>query len=270
MSKYTTEVRFICETYAGYDESQGERKVDEIIEEARGHIFDYYPIFDEAYRPVLERKILRHYYTREIGLETVGLWKLHLNTKMQEIMPYFNKLYVANNVEFNPFYDIDLTRQHEGQVYTDVVEGENASTDTFTNSESNDSSSSTYETSGSSTSNADNINKFSDTPQGGLEGLREDRYMSSASMDENNTNTSDSRTSTEDANSTAESSSNGNSSTARNLNRDVNTTDNYVERVFGKQGVTSYSRLYKEYMDSIINIDLRVIDALAPLFMNIW
>ena len=82
MSIYTTEVRFICETYAGYKESQGYDKVNEIVASAQSKIFELYPIFDESYRSVLNTKILRHYYTREICAETVGLWKLWLNNKM--------------------------------------------------------------------------------------------------------------------------------------------------------------------------------------------
>ena len=57
-----------------------------------------FPIFDENYRSVLETKILRHYYTREIGFETVGLWKHYLKTKLNEIMPKYNKLYEASIV----------------------------------------------------------------------------------------------------------------------------------------------------------------------------
>ena len=72
MSKYTTEVRFICEHYAGLDESEGYANVEEIIERARPKVFDFdYPIFDSSYKPILETKILKHYYTREIGFETV-------------------------------------------------------------------------------------------------------------------------------------------------------------------------------------------------------
>ena len=55
MSKYTTEVRFICEQYAGLDESVGYNDIDEVISKSRAKVFDFnYPIFDEAYRPVLE------------------------------------------------------------------------------------------------------------------------------------------------------------------------------------------------------------------------
>lgn len=115
MSKYTTEVRFICERAAGYDESVGYDKIEEILEESWNKVFDFsFPIFDEDYRPVLCKKILKHYYTREIGFETVGLWKLKLNMLMNEIMPYYNKLYESEKIEFDPFRDADYYRDHEG------------------------------------------------------------------------------------------------------------------------------------------------------------
>ena len=113
MSKYTTQVRFICETAAGLSESEGQTSVKQIIAAAIPSVFDFdFPIFDESYRNVLETKILKHYYTREIGLETVGLWKLKLDTKLNEIMPFYNQLYKSELIEFNPMYDVDLTRDH--------------------------------------------------------------------------------------------------------------------------------------------------------------
>lgn len=109
MSKYTTEVRYICESYSGVIESQGYLKVDDIIGGAIDQIFDFdFPIFDESYRDVLCAKILKHYYTREIGAETVGLWKLWLNTRLNEIMPYYNQLYLSAQLEFDPLHDTDL------------------------------------------------------------------------------------------------------------------------------------------------------------------
>lgn len=114
MSKYTTEVRFICETEAGYDESKGYNNVDSILNVACPKIFSFnFPIFDESYRLPLEKKILKHFYTREICEETYGLWKLRLDAKMNEIMPYYNKLYESELLKFNPLYDVDLTTQHD-------------------------------------------------------------------------------------------------------------------------------------------------------------
>lgn len=116
MSKYTTEVRFICEHSAGLTDSAGYSSVDEVIGKAIPKVFSFnFPIFDESYREILCRKILKHYYTREICEESVGLWKLRLDTRMNEIMPYYNQLYKSELLEFNPLYDTNLTRTSQRQ-----------------------------------------------------------------------------------------------------------------------------------------------------------
>ena len=63
MAKYTTEIRSICEHYAGLTESTGFEDVDDIIEKSRSKIFQNYPIFNENHRAELEHKILKHYYS---------------------------------------------------------------------------------------------------------------------------------------------------------------------------------------------------------------
>lgn len=162
MSHYTTEVRYICETYAEFTESQGYNKVDEIIAKSRAKVFDFdYPIFDEAYRSVLETKILRHYYTREIGAETVGRWKLFLQATMNEIMPYYNKLYESELINFNPMHDVDLYTEHEKN-----GEGETSST---INAEINE----------------DKWRYYHDTPQGGITGLQSLKYLTEAERNDN-------------------------------------------------------------------------------------
>lgn len=155
MSKYTTEVRFICETAAGLTESAGASKIDEIITKAAPVVFNFdWPIFDEAYRLGLEEKILRHYYTREIGEETVGLWKLRLEDRLNLVMPKYNQLYESAKLEFNPFYDVDYTRQGTNS-------GEGTS---------------------SGTTNSTGNNMHSDTPQNGLESVLNGEYLSDADV----------------------------------------------------------------------------------------
>ena len=159
MSKYTTEVRFICETASGLSESKGYSDVEQIISTARSTIFDFnYPIFDENYRPILETKILKHYYTREIGEETVGLWKLRLNTRMNEIMPYYNKLYESELIEFDPMSNFNFKRES-----TRNIEGGGENT-----SESG------------TTSETTNWDKYNDTPQGSVGNLDSDSYLTNA------------------------------------------------------------------------------------------
>lgn len=159
MSKYTTEVRFICENYAGLVESVGYSNVDEVIEKSWEKVFDFYfPIYDENYRQVLCSKILRHYYTREIGEETVGLWKLRLHARMNEIMPYYNKLYTAWANEFNPLHDTDLTREH--------TLDRTGRTDGKQNSETEN--------------NGTSRDLYSDTPQGSLQNIDNETYLTNA------------------------------------------------------------------------------------------
>ena len=227
MSKYTTEVRFICESLAGYDESVGFGGVDGVIEGARDKIFDFdYPIFDEAYRKVLETKILKHFYTREIGAETVGLWKLWLNTRMNEVMPYYNQLYKSELLEFNPLYEVDITREQTRK--TDGTKKD------------------TGETVGATTSK--NNNYYSDTPQGGVSNLENLSYLTNATLDTGNSSTNATST----------------------LDSVVNNTEEYLERVKGKQSGTSYAKLLKEYRTTFLNIDLLVINELNDLFLNLW
>lgn len=116
MSKYTTEVRFVCEQKAGLHESMGCDNVDEVIRNSWDKIFTTRcTFFDEDYREGLCSKILKHYYLREIGAETVGVWKLWMNTKLEEIMPYYNLLYKSALLDINPLLDVDYTKTHEGE-----------------------------------------------------------------------------------------------------------------------------------------------------------
>ena len=135
MSKYTTEVRFVCETLTGEDSMKGYNDMERIVNEAAPLIFQNYPIFDENYRNVLNTKILRHFYTREIGFETIALWKYKLNAKMYEIMPGYNIMYKAmaqlDNV--NLFDDTDLNTKHDGNEKTNTEEN----TEFNSNSEDN-------------------------------------------------------------------------------------------------------------------------------------
>ena len=250
MSRYTTEVRFICETASGLDESKGYRNVNEIIESAIPSIFDFsFPIFDENYRMVLEKKILKHFYTREIGEETVGLWKLRLDTKLNEIMPYFNKLYLSELLEFNPLYTTDLTRKKDNKV-------DNESDGTV---ESENHSESTSSGTGSGESSNTSVDKFSETPQGALTNVENGTYLTNARITEDSGESS-SETSNESATDGSGKVVSGSTSS---------TTEDYLEHVVGYES-RSGSKLLKEYRETFLNIDMLVIGELEPLFMQLW
>lgn len=272
MSKYTTEVRFICETAAGYDESQGYDKIEEIISAARSHIFDFaFPIFDEAYRSVLEIKILRHFYTREIGAETVGLWKHFLCRKMNEIMPYYNKLYQSELLEFNPFYDVDYTREgsRDGSGLKNTTDTESTSRNKSGSGSSTDSG--TERLNIKDEPKTDAWEYYSDTPQGAVGDLASMDYLTNAThniVSGEGSNRDDVTTFGKKVNTTDTETETGNrSGTGKETST---TTEEYLERVHGKQGSTPYSELLQKYRETFLNIDMQVINDLEPLFMSLW
>lgn len=286
MSKYTTELRYICERAAGLDESVGFDDVKNVLEQAAPVIFDFdFPIFDEAYRLPLEIKILRHYYTREIAAETVGLWKLWLEDKMNIIMPYYNQLYRSELLEFNPLYDVDITRDHTKDV---AGEGENAETTTSERDRTDVTDGTTVGTGnttdtstrqGSDTSNRWDL--YSDTPQGGLNGLIDDddpltvnNYLTNArrNIDSNahneTINASGTTSNQTDVDTTVTTNDDFSGSTS-GTNSFTNTED-YLEHVRGKQGGISYSKMLTEFRETFLNIDKMIINELAELFFNLW
>ena len=91
-----------------------------------------YPIFDEAYRPKLNQKIINHFKFREIGAETPALFIFFLNRKMDEIMEYYNQLYKSALIEINPLIPIDYT---EVMAHITVGEGETNASDLAINSD---------------------------------------------------------------------------------------------------------------------------------------
>lgn len=253
MSKYTTEVRFICENSAGLSESEGADNVDSILDKCWNKVFNFdFPIFDEKYRQVLCRKILKHYYTREIAHETVGRWKLALNAKLNEIMPYYNQLYKSELLEFNPFYDVDLTRSREGS---------GTSNRTSNNTETNSGTSKNV-SSGSGTSNTDTLNRFSDTPQNSMDtqGITDSVPLTTVTkVNEDNTTTNENTdTLTRYDNKTGRGTEN------------INNTDKYIETIKGKQGTENYSSLLKKFRETFLNIDMMIIEDCSDCFFTLW
>lgn len=280
MSKYTTELRFICEQQAGLYESEGYNSISDIIEKARPSIFNFdYPIFDEEYRNVLETKILRHYYLREICAETVGVWKHFLETKMNEIMPYYNKLYGSELIKFNPMYDVDLTTDHNKQ-----LNGTRSETGTIKETEKVDAEREIKENGGTNTYGTNTVNNnekndhwdiYSDTPQGGLNGVRTEEYLTNArhiTDDKTGSTATTTINNEEEINKTT----NGNEdiNRTRNNNNTKNGTlkdiEDYIQHVQGKTGGTSYSKLLEEFRNTFLNIDVKIINDLSDLFFNLW
>lgn len=301
MSVYTTELRYICEHDAGLTESVGLNQIDDVIAACRSSIFGSYPIFDEAYRPTLETMILKHYYMWEIGAETVGLFKLWLNERMNEIMPKYNLMYSALDfikARATPFDDTDLQTTHEGQDDTigsstgsvRAEDNENSSREeqeagSRSESETGASENTTNNASASNQNNTtDHLNKYADTPQGGLSGLLNDTYLTNATKD-NGTDATVTSASAAAASSGSDSRERaGTDSRARtgtdqresakneqhNETNAVQNVRQYVEHVTGRRGGQSFYSEFYTMIEKLKSIDQMIIRDLQDLFMGVW
>lgn len=291
MSKYTTEIRFIVETKAGLKESVGASKINEILEKAIPEIFNFdFPIFDETYRTLLEKKILRHFYTREIGFETFGLWQINLETKLNEIMPLYNQYYKSTLLEFNPLMDIDLYTKADTKFDSTSI-GDSKSDSTSKSSGTDDSNTinnttidGTGKTTSTNTSKNDgsstDYDKYSDTPQGSLTNVQNDKYLTNARMKNNShedtttengtVNTTDKTTNKTTGEVHGKNTSSGNINTNVTTNNKINNINDYLQHVSGKTSTRSYPQMIKEYRDIFLNIDMMILNDLEELFFQLW
>lgn len=279
MSKYTTEVRFVCESKSGLENSSGADNVDEVIAGAWNKIFTCKaPFFDESYRSVLCQKILKHYYLREICCETVGIWKLWMNERLETIMPYYNQLYESELIKFEPLNDINLTRKHERTIDgSEVRNGETSDTANGTREVTGTNDTKETETGKTTTSASSNGTKrdlYSDTPQGAITGLENENYLTNArkitdgvtSSGNENTNT----TRNVDNNYTENETTNNTKNGTNKVTGTSNTTEDYLETLVGKQGSVTYSKMLMEFRDTFLNIDMMVINEFKDLFFGLW
>lgn len=295
MAEYTTQVRTICESYLGMTEPGGYDKTSDIIRQSAPLVFDFsFPIWDENYRLTLECKILKHFYMREIGAETVGLWKLWLDEKMNLIMPYYNELYKTTVLKFNPLYDVDLRTEHDGsgtrkganttnEDRRNTMEGNRKGSNLKQDDDSRKSGSSlASENNNSLTHTGSNTSKYSDTPQGSITDLEKDKYLTNATIegdsynDKSKNNANEVRQNSEDSNKLSltnygEQNGENNQGNLSRINQEkVDTTDKYIQHVVGANGNRTYASKILELRKAIINIDAMIIEELNELFFGLW
>lgn len=293
MSKYTMQLRYLCEMMAGLTESTGDYTA--VINASYGKII--HPdtaLYDPAYAPVLYKKILRHYYFDEIAHETAAQFIMRLNTKLDEILPYYNQLYTSAALEFNPFYDVDYTKNGNSKDNNTInrTRTDNLSalrTDNLSALRTDDLTA--LRTDNLQSKRTDNLKShsesldwdtFSDTPEGSLSGVDNNSYLTTArkiDSEADGTNTGD-----QTMNNTG-TQTNKNSGTQKTDNTGTQKTDNtgtqtnndiirnindYYEHVVGKMGTTDYSTLLTRFRDTFLNIDMMIIEELHNLFMGVY
>ena len=148
----------------GTKEEYDYTKIKDLAKEGRNVIFNFdYPLSQNVSRETFETTILNHYLMRRIGFETVTAFRIALDSKLNEIMPLYNKMFdgLANWSIFN-----------DGETITKTgTDNRTAQTSTSAQNQS--------------TTNTTSDRRSSDTPQSQLENIQNASYVTNYSYDTN-------------------------------------------------------------------------------------
>lgn len=166
MAKYTFELRELVSTF-GEDEVKkwftdwelGDFLTKEEIEviESRG----------TWSKDKLAKRIIDHYFTREVGTDAVGQFRLFVKDKMNEVMETYAPLIYSASIEYDPLVNVNFTETYSGN--------------TVNSSQSN------------SQSKGSGLTVNSDTPQGQISKsqILQGRYASSTGANETDNTVND-------------------------------------------------------------------------------
>lgn len=167
MAKYSMELRKVCDYYTR-EEVEKWFKNYELTDFLRPDEIDSIENANIWSKDRLAKKIVDHYFMREIGFETPALFKHYAMVTMQEIMEEKLPLIYSSSIKYDPLVNVDYTEKFERS-----LEGS-----ANNNGES------------SSNSSSDSLNINNNTPQTRIskQNLNDGIYASSVNQNESSIN----------------------------------------------------------------------------------
>lgn len=232
MATYTVELRKICEIYTRpvVESWFKDYKLSDYLLPDQLEVLNKTNIWNKE---KLAKKIVDHYYMREIGFETPELFKHYAKLTMNEIMESKLPLIYTTALEYDPLVNVDFTETFNR---TTEGEGENKG-----NSKSD------------SKNNASGLNINSDTPQGEInkENILKGNYATNTSASETESNITDETNTT---------------SSLTNKNK-----EEFTRHLKGNQGISAtYQAMIKQFRENIVSVDREIINELQTLFMGLY
>ena len=177
MSKYTMELRGVCKFF-GRDVVESWFKDYELSDYLTPDEIEVINSRGTWSKDKLARKIVDHYYLREIGMETPEMFRLYAKIMMQELMEEKLPLIYSASIKYDPLVNVDYQETFERNIGT------------------------TGEANSNSNSNSSGISVISDTPQGQInkEEVLAGSYASNVNASETETGVNDSSTTSSDTN----------------------------------------------------------------------
>lgn len=208
-------------------------KISDLWQNARVKIFDFnYPLTQNLSREIFEHNILNHYLMRRINYDTVTLFKIMLENKLNEIMPKYNMLW-DSQINWDIFKSGTTTREYEDRTTS-------ANTTNSTSTGKNDNTSSTDS---NSIVNMTNSDSKSDVPQGLLDDVKNNQYVSEYDY-------------------TVNDSTSNTSGSSKTLTNTTNTAENVTNSTDNKSIKETVTRTADNELDILLRYQSE--------YMNIW
>lgn len=275
--------------------------IQEKIEVGRAELFDFpYPIFDKSYKRILETNIIRKFYFREIGFETEQMFKFHLESFMQLNMPYFNRLFETELLDYDPLINSEMKLTHTRK----KDKGQKDITDSTRDREGLTLNTGSGEGSANSNAYSKNLgtnqtkelnenddferNVRTDTPDKrlqiatGSKGTGVIEYASDIQEDvkkdvENKARRVETSDTNNQSGSQADKSSyqgkvddKSNIKSNEKLDSEIKELEDFVQNRVGKIGTDTYSEMIEKYRNSFIRVENMIHREMSDLFMMIY
>lgn len=233
MSRYTTSIKDILESFLTQEELYSDLQVNDIIAKTKDNFFNFafaWYASDNTGLDDFERDFLLRYYNNYIGFETLGMFKTAFNARLNMDMPKYAAIFSAMAKGYDPLINHSMYHKYSH--------------------ESNESGTNSYSDSGETNVKSDNNYQSidSDNPQ---VTFAQNDYASAMTRGENNTTNS----------STGSSSHSGEDT--KHIERSENTHD------YGLTGKTQVEAI-AEFERQYINLNKTIIESCRDLFLKVW
>lgn len=232
MAKYTIELRKVCDIYKR-EEVEKWFKSYELTDFLTPEQIEIITNANIWNKDKLAKKIVDHYFMREIGFETPALFSHYAKVTMQELMEEKLPLIYSSCIKYDPLINVD---------YIETFEREQEGT-ASNNGESNS----------NSNSNSESLNINNSTPQTRItkQDLETGAYANNVAQSDNISNINDKTTTKNDGSSKS--------------------NESYKKQVKGNSGVSATAqKMIEQYRQNIIAIDRDIIQELNILFMGLY
>lgn len=275
----TSSIQDILMMYVWEDDLDLTRR-EEIVAHAQKKLFNFdYPLYDNKLKYEFEKNFIRHFYTREIGSESVSLFKLRLEDYLHLNHEKWQRLYQNVDETINPFTNIDI------KTIRDINEEENTNRDR--EQEDKETDSRTGSDNEQMTNTQDNtVNSHADDFTRSLEQTPPDERLSITANDgvgliDYASNIQENKN-INDANQT--STTEGTTTNVRDneqsgeRNKNVNELENqkraleqlYNEQKVGRTSNKSFVEVYNEYVNHFYGIQQLMFKDMEKLFLGVF